>query len=285
MCRRGYGPPYPPVCSVESEQHMSRRRLGAAVLGTALVASGIGALTAAGPALAAATGGVGATLPYVEVQAENSANSGSVIGPSADYGTLAHEASYRKAGTLNAGQYVEFTTPVPTNSIDFRYSIPDTSGGSVYTTPINFSINGSASTAFTLTNAYSWYYSSYPFSKQPGSNPHHFYDETHRLLPTSYAAGTKFRLTATSTTTIDFADFESVAGALSQPSGSVSVTSKGAAPPGAADSTAAFNSAIQSAGAGGTVFIPEGTFKIPGSGSGCGMGCSHLVLNNVTIKG
>jgi hypothetical protein len=254
---------------------MSRRRLGAAVLGTALVASGIGALAAASPALAAATGGVGATLPYVEVQAENSANSGSVIGPSADYGTLADEASYRKAVTLSSGQYVEFTTPVATNSIDFRYSIPDTSGGSVYTTPINFSINGAASSAFTLTNAYSWYYSSYPFSNQPGSNPHHFYDETHRLFPTSYPAGTKFRLTATSNTTIDFADFENVAGALAQPSGSVSVTSKGADPTGAADSTAAFNSAIQAAGAGGTVFIPEGTFKIPG----------HIAVNNVTVKG
>ncbi|MEV6845939.1 choice-of-anchor D domain-containing protein [Actinoplanes sp. NPDC051411] len=254
---------------------MSRSRLGAAVLGTALVASGIGALAAASPALAAATGGVGATLPYVEVQAENSATSGSVIGPSAVYGTLADEASYRKAVTLSSGQYVEFTTPVATNSIDFRYSIPDTSGGSVYTTPINFSINGAASSAFTLTNAYSWYYGGYPFTNQPGSNQHHFYDETHRLFSTSYPAGTKFRLTATSNTTIDFADFENVAGALSQPSGSVSVTSKGADPTGAADSTAAFNSAIQAAGAGGTVFIPEGTFKIPG----------HIAVNNVTIKG
>jgi alpha-1,3-glucanase-like protein/F5/8 type C domain-containing protein/HYDIN/CFA65/VesB family protein/centrosomal CEP192-like protein len=254
---------------------MSRRRLGAAVLGTALVASGIGAFSAAAPALAAATGGVGATLPYVEVQAENSATTGSVIGPTANYGTLADEASYRKAVTLNAGQYVEFTTPVATNSIDFRYSIPDTSGGSVYTTPINFSINGTTSSAFTLTNAYSWYYSSYPFSNQPGSNPHHFYDETHRLFPTTYPAGTKFRLTAASNTTIDFADFENVAGALAQPSGSVSVVSKGADPTGAADSTAAFNSAIQAAGAGGTVFIPEGTFKIPG----------HIAVNNVTVKG
>lgn len=254
---------------------MSRRRLGAAVLGTALVASGIGALAAASPALAAATGGVGATLPYVEVQAENSATTGSVIGPTAAYGQLADEASYRKAVTLNAGQYVEFTTPVATNSIVFRYSIPDSSSGSVYTTPINFSINGTASSAFTLTNAYSWYYGGYPFTNSPGSNQHHFYDETHRLFSTSYPAGTKFRLTATSNTTIDFADFENVAGALAQPSGSVSVTSKGADPTGAADSTAAFNSAIQAAGAGGTVWIPEGTFKIPG----------HIAVNNVTIKG
>jgi hypothetical protein len=253
---------------------MNRRRLGAALTGAALLGTAL-SVAYSGPALAAATGGVGATLPYVQVQAENSTTNGTIIGPSAAYNTLAAEASYRKAVTLSSGQYVEFTTPVATNSIVFRYSIPDTSGGSVYTTPINFSINGASSSAFTLTNAYSWYYSSYPFSNQPGSNPHHFYDETHRLFSQTYPAGTKFRLTAASNTTIDFADFESVAGALSQPSGSVSVTSKGADPTGAADSTAAFNSAIQSAGAGGTVYIPEGTFKIPG----------HIAVNNVTIKG
>ncbi|MEU4240263.1 choice-of-anchor D domain-containing protein [Actinoplanes sp. NPDC026619] len=251
---------------------MSRRRLGVALTAAALLGT---TLFYAAPAEAAASGGSGATLPYVEVQAESSTTNGSIIGPSAAYNTLAAEASYRKAVTLAAGQYVEFTSPVATNSIVFRYSIPDSSGGSVYTTPLNFSINGTASAAFTLTNAYSWFYGSYPFTNQPGSNPHHFYDEAHRLLPSSYAAGTKFRLTATSATTIDLADFETVAGALAQPAGSVSVTSKGADATGAADSTAAFNSAIQSAGAGGTVWIPSGTFKIPG----------HVAVNNVTIKG
>ena len=119
---------------VESEQRMfprlrraSRKTRGATAIAVgALVAGGLVALTAT-PAFAAATGGVGATLPYVEVQAENSATNGTVIGPSAAYNTLADEASYRKAVTLQGtGKYVEFTTPVPTNSIVFRYSIPDT---------------------------------------------------------------------------------------------------------------------------------------------------------------
>src|SRR6185295_16678810 len=255
---------------------MTRRRLGAGLVGAAL----IGSLLYGSPALAAATGGVGATLPYVEVQAENATTNGTLIGPSATYNTLPAEASYRKAVTLGAGQYVEFTSPVASNSFVFRYSIPDSSGGSVYTTPINFSINGTKQTNFTLTNAYSWYYGGYPFTNSPGSNPHHFYDEAHRLFGQTYPAGTKFRLQVdaedtASSYTIDFADFESVAGALAQPAGSVSVTSRGADPTGVADSTAAFNSAISAAGAGGTVWIPEGTFKIPG----------HLILNNVTIKG
>jgi hypothetical protein len=215
------------------------------------------------------------------VQAENSATNGTVIGPSADYNTLAAEASFRKAVTLQGnGKYVEFTTPAATNSIVFRYSIPDTGSGSVYTAPLSLYVNGTKQTNFTLTNAYSWYYGSYPFTNSPGSNAHHFYDEAHRLFPTTYAAGTKFRLqvdpeATASSYTIDFADFENVAGPIAAPAGSVSVTSKGADPTGAADSTSAFNSAISSAGAGGTVWIPEGTFKIPG----------HLILNNVTIKG
>jgi F5/8 type C domain/Pectate lyase superfamily protein/Abnormal spindle-like microcephaly-assoc'd, ASPM-SPD-2-Hydin len=257
------------------------RRLGATVAGTALLSSVLTVL-AAGPAAAAATGGPGASLPYIELQAENAATTGTIIGPSASgvaYGTLADEASYRKAVTLSGqGQYVEFTTTAPTNSIDFRYSIPDGSGGSVYTSPISFSINGASQSDFTLTDAYSWYYGSYPFVNTPGSNPHHFYDEVHRLLPSVYPVGTKFRLTlpaSAATTTIDFADFEQVGAALSQPAGSVSVTSQGADNTGGADATAAFNSAISAAGAGGTVWIPPGTYNIPG----------HIIVNNVTVAG
>jgi hypothetical protein len=60
-----------------------RRALVWAVSTVMLAAVGVFAL-AVPPAAAAstATGGVGATLPYVEVQAENSATNGTVIGPS-----------------------------------------------------------------------------------------------------------------------------------------------------------------------------------------------------------
>ncbi|WP_234343317.1 choice-of-anchor D domain-containing protein [Streptomyces sp. NRRL F-5123] len=258
-----------------------RLRRAVAITGTTALLTGGGLLAlGSSPAYAAgATGGSGASLPYVEVQAESSATNGAVIGPSWAAGQLADEASYRKAVTLSgSGKYVTFTTPVATNSIDFRYSIPDTSGGSVYTAPLSFSINGAAQPDFTLTNAYSWYYGSYPFTNSPGSNPHHFYDEVHRLLPQTYQAGTTFTLQVPSggtSTTIDFADFEQVGGALAQPSGSVSVTSKGADATGAADSTAAFNAAVAAAGSGGTVWIPPGTFKIPG----------HIAVNNVTVAG
>src|SRR5882757_7898587 len=122
-----------------------RARVGALAACGALVAASLSVIAAV-PAWAAASGGVGATLPYVEVQAENSSTNGTVIGPSAAYGTLPAEASYRKAVTLQGGgKYVQFTTPTPTNSIVFRYSIPDTGGGSVYTAPLSLYIDGTRS--------------------------------------------------------------------------------------------------------------------------------------------
>ncbi|MBM9508923.1 choice-of-anchor D domain-containing protein [Actinacidiphila acididurans] len=263
---------------------LDKLKRAVAIGGTSALLVSAGALAlAAQPAAAAstATGGSGASLPYVEVQAENSATNGSVIGPSYTQGQLADEASYRKAVTLQGtGKYVTFTTPVATNSIDFRYSIPDTSSGSVYTAPLSLYVNGAKQSDFTLTNAYSWYYGSYPFTNSPGSNPHHFYDEVHRLFSTTYPAGTTFTLQVdagdtASSYTIDFADFEQVGAALTQPSGSVSVTSKGADASGAADSTSAFNAAIAAAGSGGTVWIPPGTYNIPG----------HIAVNNVTVAG
>jgi hypothetical protein len=253
-------------------------------LATAGIA-GVG-LLAAQPAFAAtATGGSGASLPYAEVQAESSATNGTIIGPSYTQGQLADEASGRKAVTLagnGSGQNVTFTTPVSTNSIDIRYSIPDSSDGSVYTAPLSLYINGVKQTDLTLTNAYSWYYGSYPFVNTPSSgDPHHFFDEVHQLFSTTYPQGTQFKLEVdsedtASSYTIDLADFEQVAAAAAQPAGSVSVVSEGADPTGVNDSSTAFANAITAAGAGGTVWIPPGQYLVPG----------HVAVpNNITIEG
>ncbi|HXL87732.1 MAG TPA: choice-of-anchor D domain-containing protein [Streptosporangiaceae bacterium] len=232
-------------------------------------------------AAATATGGSGASLPYVEVLAQSSPTNGTIIGPSYTQGQLADEAVGREAVTLTGtGEYVTFTTPIATNSIDIRYSIPDSSDGSTYTAPLSLYINGTATTPFTLTNEYSWQYGGYPFTNTPGSDPEHFFDEVHRLFSTTYPAGTTFKLQVdsgdtASSYTINLADFENVAAPLAQPAGSVSVVSEGADPTGSADSTAAFNAAITAAGAGGTVWIPAGTYDIPG----------HITVNDVTVEG
>ncbi|HWG26464.1 choice-of-anchor D domain-containing protein [Actinospica sp.] len=275
------------------------RRAVALTGGVALLASGLAAATisvadaavagttsstattAAASAGSTATGGSGANLPYVEVEAESEPTNGTVIGPSYTQGQLADEASGRKAVTLQgAGQYVTFTTPIATNSIDFRYSIPDTSTGAVYTAPLSLYVNGTKQTDFSLTNAYSWYYGTYPFTNTPGTKAHHFFDETHRRFTTTYPAGTAFRLQVdsedtASSYTIDLADFQNVAAPLAQPAGSVSVTSEGADPTGVTDATSAFNAAITAAGSGGTVWIPAGTYNVP----------AHIIVNNVTVEG
>ncbi|MGH3260910.1 MAG: glycosyl hydrolase family 28-related protein, partial [Trebonia sp.] len=207
------------------------------------------------------------------------------MGPSYTQGQLADEASGRKAVTLvgnGSGQHVSFTSPVATNSIDFRYSIPDTSGGSVYTARLSLYVDGVKQADFTLTNAYSWYYGSYPYVNTPASgHPHHFYDEVHRLFSATYPAGTTFMLQVdpedtAGSYTIDLADFEDVPAASPQPAGSVSVVSEGADPTGVNDSSTAFAKAITAAGAGGTVWIPSGSYLVPG----------HVAVpNGITIEG
>jgi F5/8 type C domain/Fungalysin metallopeptidase (M36)/Abnormal spindle-like microcephaly-assoc'd, ASPM-SPD-2-Hydin/Fungalysin/Thermolysin Propeptide Motif len=235
------------------------------------------------PVAALATGGVGAPLPYVELQAENAATNGTILGPSSTgttYGTVQHEAAFRKAVRLSAaGQFVQFTTTAATNSIVIRYSIPDSASGAPYTAPLGFSINGVAQPDFTLTNRYMYLYGGYPFTNTPGTNMHWFFDEVHRLLPTTYPAGTTFRLQVNtlgaSSYTIDFADFELVGAPLTQPAGSVSVTSHGADASGVSDSTGAFRAAIAAAGPNGAVWIPQGTFRVT----------SHIAVNNIAIRG
>ena len=129
-----------------------------AAVSAATTATGAARVTPTATAAAAtATGGSGASLPYVEVLAQNSPTNGTVIGPSYTQGQLADEAVGREAVTLQGtGEYVTFTSPIATNSIDIRYSIPDSSDGSIYTAPLSLYIDGTQQPDFTLTNEYSW---------------------------------------------------------------------------------------------------------------------------------
>ena len=87
--------------------------------------------------LAPAQGGAGASLPYVELQAENAATNGTIIGPSFIYDTLACEASGRKAVTL-AGQGSSSSSRCrrPRTRSWSATAFPDPANGSVYTAPL-----------------------------------------------------------------------------------------------------------------------------------------------------
>jgi hypothetical protein len=288
------GPSTPGTAPVPRRIAVTRTRTAAAALTlavfaatalVAIVATSPNSNAAAAPAAMSpfAVAGRGATVPFVEQEAEGAATNGTVIGPNRTYTTLPSEASGRRAVQLNAvGQYVEFTLSQPANAMTVRYSVPDTSNGTGLTAPIDLVVNGSTRGSLPFTSRYGWFYGGYPFSNDPGAgNPHHFYDEARTMFGSTLPAGAKVRIQVSSTSVspwfvVDLADFENVPGPIGQPAGSLSVTSYGADPSGAADSTAAIQAAVD---AGRTqakaVYVPQGTFKVT----------DHIIVDNVTIRG
>jgi hypothetical protein len=227
--------------------------------------------------------GRGASVPFLEQEAELAATNGSVIGPDRTYTTLPSEASGRKAVKLDqSGEYVEFTLTEPANALTVRYSVPDSASGSGLTAPIDLKVNGTTLKTLSLTSKYSWFYGGYPFSNDPGAgNQHHFYDETRTMLGSTLPAGSKVRFQVTSTSVaswfvIDLADFEVVPEPLTQPAGSLSVTDFGADASGGADSTAAIQAAVNAGrDANRVVWIPRGTFKVT----------DHIIVDRVSLQG
>ncbi|TGZ15184.1 mycodextranase [Streptomyces sp. S816] len=232
----------------------------------AVVALAAGMLVAvAAPAAHAAAG---ATLPFTSVEAESATTTGTKIGPDYTQGTLASEASGRQAVQLASGQRVEFTVPRAANAVNVSYSVPDGQSGS-----LDVYVNGTKlAKTLPVTSKYSYVDTGWI----AGSRTHHFFDDARLLLGQNLQAGDKVAFVATGTqVTVDVADFEQVAAAAGQPSGSVSVVSKGADPSGNGDSTQAFRDAIAAA-QGGTVWIPPGDYRLTSSLSG---------VQNVTLQG
>jgi hypothetical protein len=258
-----------------------------------LLAAGIGGCGSApepepvqGDGTAPITAAVGATLPYVEQEAETAATNGTILS-SRVWRTLAYEASGRKAVQLvGQGKFVEFTLTAPANAMDVRYSIPDAAGGggvgaspTAYNATISLYVNGTKLGTLPLTSLYTWRYGPYQFANTPSNNPFHFYDDTRTWLGSNLPIGTKVRLQVDAGDSspwylIDLADFEQVADPIAQPAGSASVTSFGADPTGVADSGPAFDAAI-AANQGKVVWIPRGTYNIT----------RHIIVNNVTLAG
>ncbi|MBB6037073.1 choice-of-anchor D domain-containing protein [Phytomonospora endophytica] len=274
---------------------MLRRRAWPVLATTAVLAAGVlsaGPVTAGkplgdnvaaapAPEVSAFDVAGGATVPFIEQEAENVAHNGTVIGPNRLYTTLPSEASGRRAVTLDAvGEYVEFTLTAPANAMTVRYSLPDNAAGTGITAPIDLRVNGSKVRDLPLTSKYGWFYGSYPFTNQPGDKPHHFYDETRTMFGSTLGAGTKVRLQVASmgasSFTIDLADFENVAAPIGRPAGALSVVDYGANPNGGGDSTAAFQAAVDAGRTQGkVVYIPQGTYFL----------YDHVIVDQVTLAG
>lgn len=244
--------------------------------------------------------GRGASVPFVEQEAENAVTSGEKIGPSREAYTLPAEASGRTAVRLTAaGQYVEFTLSRPANALTLRYSIPDTATGGGQRAPLDVKVNGKRNQTMTLTSEYAWLYGMYPFSNNPDVDPNpgwwkpepdpvakpfrpnHFYDEQRVLLGKTYKAGDKVRFQVPATMPVawyvlDVADFELVAQPLKQPAKSLSVRLFGADPTGRYDAEPAIERTIAAAKRlGWSVFIPPGTYQVN----------RHIVVDKVTVRG
>ena len=227
----------------------------------------------------------GATLPYVEYEAENASYTGTLIGPSRNLNDMAAEASGREAVKLTAtGQHVTFTATQPANSIVVRYSIPDSATGTGINATLSIYVNGAFQQKLLITSRYSWAYDrlAYQNPKVPNAaTAHHFYDEAHTLLK-QIPAGATVTLQEDADDTapyyvIDLIDLEQVGPPIPQPAGSLSITDCGADPSGANDSSTAIENCINLAESHAEVlYIPQGTFKTLGG---------RLHANNVTVQG
>ncbi|MBT2445099.1 discoidin domain-containing protein [Streptomyces sp. ISL-36] len=164
--------------------------------------------------------GRGAHMPYDMYEAEDATAGGGaqVVGPNRTVGDIAGEASGRKAVNLDAtGEYVEFTTRAPTNTLVTRFSLPDAPGGGGIDSTISVYVDGVLKKALPLTSKYAWLYGS---ETSPGNSPgagapRHIYDEAHLMLGETVRAGSRIRLQKdaanTSTYAIDFISLEQVA--------------------------------------------------------------------------
>ncbi|HTA17722.1 MAG TPA: Secreted glycosyl hydrolase, partial [Polyangia bacterium] len=127
----------------------------------------------------------GATVPWIEYEAESASTNGVAVGPDRTFGTIASESSGRRAVRLEQmGQFVELTSTQRANAIVVRYVIPDAGGGGGTTATLDLSIDGVAKTPLMLTSKYAWSYGGEASTSNDPSQggAHHFYDEVHALV-------------------------------------------------------------------------------------------------------
>ncbi|MGW8890070.1 CARDB domain-containing protein [Streptomyces sp. NPDC055749] len=221
--------------------------------------------------------GRGAAVPYTEYEAEDAQYSGTLLQSDAKrtfgHTNFATESSGRESVRLNSdGQYVEFTSTSPSNSIVVRNSIPDAAGGGGREATISLYANGQFVRKLDLSSKHSWLYGSTDspegLTNTPGGDARRLFDESHALLAQTYPAGTKFRLQRDAGDNaafyvIDLIDLEQVVPAAAQPAGCVSIATFGAVPNDGIDDTDAIQRAVTADQKGeiDCVWIPAGQWR------------------------
>lgn len=221
--------------------------------------------------------GRGAAVPYTEYEAENGRYQGTLLTTDAkrtfghtNFGT---ESSGRKSVRLDStGQYVEFTSTTPTNSVVVRNSIPDAPAGGGTQATISLYADGAFVQKLTLSSKHSWLYGNTDdpegLTNRPGGDARRLFDESHALLSKTYPQGTTFRLQrdagdSAAFYVIDLIDLEQVAPPAAKPANCTSITEYGAVPGDGLDDTDAIQRAVtdDQNGRSDCVWIPAGQWR------------------------
>ncbi|MET7293011.1 CARDB domain-containing protein [Streptomyces griseoloalbus] len=221
--------------------------------------------------------GRGAAVPYTEYEAEDGTYRGTLLTADAErtfgHTNFATESSGRESVRLDSsGQYVQFTSTNPTNSIVVRNSIPDAPGGGGTEATLSLYADGTFVQKIGLSSKHSWLYGNTDapegLTNTPQADARRLFDESHALLGATYPAGTVFRLQRDTDDTaafyvVDLIDLEQVAPPAAKPAGCVSITEYGAVPNDGIDDTDALQRAVTADQKGqiDCVWIPPGQWR------------------------
>ncbi|MBT2442930.1 discoidin domain-containing protein [Streptomyces sp. ISL-36] len=221
--------------------------------------------------------GRGAAVPYTEYEAEDARYRGTLLTADRErtfgHTNFATESSGRTSVRLDTtGQFVEFISTNPANSLVVRNSVPDAPAGGGTDATISLYVNDTFSRKLTLSSKHSWLYgttdSPEGLTNQPQADARRLFDESHTLLAQTYPVGTKFRLQRDAGDTaafyiLDLIDLEQVAPPAAQPAGCTSITAYGAVPNDGIDDTDALQRAVTADQKGeiGCVWIPAGQWR------------------------
>ncbi|WP_438852526.1 glycosyl hydrolase family 28-related protein [Brevundimonas nasdae] len=229
--------------------------------------------------------GRGAEVRFLEVEAENGVTNGRIIGPDLTFGSVAAEASGRRAVQLSPGQHVEVMLAAPADGLTIRYALPDAPGGGGLSAGLDVSVDGAPVIQAPMSSRYNWYYGRYPFTRNPADahegRGHHVFDHVRLHLPQVIPTGGRLRLTLPADAgvewaAIDLIDYEQIPAPIPAPAGALSVLDFGADPTGETSSADAFDTAIAAGRAQGRpVFAPEGRYQIE----------RHVLLDRVALHG
>ncbi|GAA4800169.1 CARDB domain-containing protein [Streptomyces ziwulingensis] len=221
--------------------------------------------------------GRGAAVPYTEYEAEDGRYQGTLLSADArrtfghtNFGT---ESSGRQSVRLDStGQYVEFTSTTPANSVVVRASVPDAPSGGGADATISLYADGAFVQKLTLSSRHSWLYGSTDdpegLTNRPGGDARRLFDESHALLSKTFPQGTRFRLQrdagdSAAFHVIDLIDLEQVAPPAAKPANCTSITEYGAVPGDGLDDTGAIQRAVTADQNGqiSCVWIPAGQWR------------------------